>query len=337
MHRTLPRAAIAMNPAFTDQILTPAVRRRIARHLDLPTNTVLTELHSPAARAALAGTEVLITGWGCPPLDAAALDAAPALQAVVHTAGTVRTLVTDACWERDIAVTTAAAANALPVAEYTLAMILLANKHILEGARDLSQRRGAFDDPAYGTVPGNYRKTVALLSASLIGRRVIELLRPHDLDVIIHDPYLSEDEARRLGVRLVSLADLFALGDVVSVHTPLLPQTINLVGERELAAMRPGSILINTARGRVVDHDALTRHLLRGRIRAVLDVTDPEPLPSNSPLYDLPNVLITPHIAGSQGGELARLGDCAADEIEHRALTGTFRHPVHHAHLAHIA
>ncbi|MFD4026277.1 hydroxyacid dehydrogenase [Streptomyces sp. NPDC058576] len=334
MHTHRPQAAIAMEPAFADQILTPAVRERLARSVRLPDGAVHADPLAGAGREVLGDAEILVTGWGCPPVDSAVLDAAPRLRSVVHTAGTVRGLITPECWSRGISVASAAAANALPVAEYTLAMILLTNKHILEGARELRLRRGQFEDPVYRRVPGNYRRTVGILSASLIGRRVIELLAPHDLDVLLYDPYTTPRQAEALGARSVPLPELFAAGDVISVHTPLLPETVGLVGEAELRAMRDGATLINTARGRVVDHDALARHLATGRIRAVLDVTDPEPLPADSPLYALDNVLVTPHIAGSAGGELARLGDFAAQEIEHWATHGKFAHPLQETALA---
>src|SRR5262249_54884850 len=147
-----------------------------------------------------------------------------------------------------------------------------------------------------------------VIGASRIGRRVIELLRPFDLDVYLFDPYVDAALAESLGVHLVDLDVLLRTCDVVSVHAPQTPQTLDLIGADQLALMRDGATLINTARGGLVDPDALAKELLRGRLCAVLDVTDPEPLPSDSALYELPNVFVTPHIAGSHGNELARLG-----------------------------
>ncbi|NEA18894.1 hydroxyacid dehydrogenase, partial [Streptomyces halstedii] len=292
---------------------------------------------TPAARAALADAEVLVTGWGCPPLDAGVLAAAPALRAVVHTAGSIRGHVTDACWERGIEVSSAAAANALPVAEYTVAMILLSGKRVLERARGLRAARAPDDWLATPPDVGNYGRTVGLLSASLIGRRVIELLRPYDLRVLLHDPYVSDAEAAALGVRPVTLDALFAESDVVSVHTPLLPTTTGLVSGELLARMRPDAVLLNTARGAVVDQEALVGALRRGRIRAVLDVTDPDPLPPAHPLWDCDNVLITPHLAGSQGNELRRLADLAVEEVARWAAGDGFAHPVRRERLAFLA
>lgn len=335
--RPCPRAVLAMAHRTADQVLDPDVRARLAALTDIDPQLVLDDFTTPAAQQALADAELLVTGWGCPPIDAAVLDAAPRLRAVVHTAGTVRHHITAACWERGLTVSSAAAANAVPVAEYTLAMILLANKRVLDTVRTYRTERRRIDWNARHPDAGNYRRTVGILSASVIGRRVIELLRPHDLNVLLHDPFVTDTEARDLGAEPVSLPDLFAVSDVLSVHTPLLPETRGLVGRELLGRLRTGTTLINTARGAVIDQTALTSEVVSGRINAVLDVTEPEVLPADSPLWDCPNVLITPHIAGSKGGELRRLADLALAEIESYALGRPFAHPVRPEHLARLA
>lgn len=333
----LPRAALAMSTAAAGHLLDSAALTALGEHTDLAPLPVLDDFAADRARRVLAGTELLITGWGCPPLDGAALAAAPRLRAIAHTAGTVRGHVTEACWERGIEVSSAAAANAVPVAEYTVAMILLANKRVLETARTYRAVRARADSPPARSGVGNYRRTVGILSASLIGRRVIELLRPYDLEVLLHDPYVSEEEAAALGVRAVPLLELFAACDVVSVHTPLLPATRGLVGRELLAALRPDATLINTSRGAVLDQDALTEAVLAGRIRAVLDVTEPEVLPRAHPLWECENVLITPHLAGSQGNELRRLTDLTVSEVRRWASGAGFAHPVRRERLAFLA
>src|SRR5699024_11488881 len=128
-----------------------------------------------------------------------------------------------------------------------------------------------------------------------------------------------EAEAHRLGVQQVGLRELMTRAGVVSVHAPELPQTRHMIGAAELAALADGSTLINTARGSVVDTTALVAEVQAGRISAILDVTDPEPLPPEHPLWGLPNVLLTPHIAGSMGNELHRLGNTAVAEVERRS------------------
>ncbi|MEU0145307.1 hydroxyacid dehydrogenase [Streptomyces sp. NPDC006288] len=335
--RRRPRAAIAMGADAAAAVLSPDSLSALAGVCELAPLPAIDDFTTGASRAVLADTEVLVTGWGCPPIHAGVLDSAPALRAVVHTAGTVRGHVTEACWERGIEVSSAAAANALPVAEYTVAMVLLSGKRVLERARDFRATRTRDAWLATPADVGNYRRTVGILSASLIGRRVIELLRPYDLRVLLHDPYVTDAEAAALGVLPVGLPALFAESDVVSVHTPLLPATTGLVGRGLLSSMRPDAVLVNTSRGAVVDQDALTDVLRTGRIRAVLDVTDPDPLPEDHPLWDCDNAIITPHLAGSQGNELRRLADLAVGEVARWAAGDGFAHPVRRERLAFLA
>ncbi|WP_408645946.1 hydroxyacid dehydrogenase, partial [Streptomyces odonnellii] len=335
--RAKPRAALAMAPDAAAGVLGPEALSALSAVCELAPPPVLDDFTTDRARAALADAELLVTGWGCPPLEAAVLESAPRLRAVVHTAGSVRGHITEACWERGIEVSSAAAANALPVAEYTVAMILLSGKRALERARDYRASRRREEWLPTAPEVGNYRRTVGILSASLIGRRVIELLRPYDLPVLLHDPYVDDDEAAALGARAVGLGELFAASDTVSVHTPLLPATRGLVSRELLLSMRQDAVLINTARGAVVDQDALTEVLRADRIRAVLDVTEPEELPADHPLWACENALITPHLAGSQGNELRRLADLAVSEIARWAAGESFAHPVRRERLAFLA
>ena len=126
----------------------------------------------------------------------------------------------------------------------------------------------------------------------------------------------------------MSLQELLDRSDVVSLHVPAVPSTKHMIGATELARMRDGATLINTARGSVVDHDALTAELQTRRLNAVLDVTEPEPLPEDSPLFDMPNVFLTPHIAGAAGLEIPRLAEMAIDEIERWSRGEPLQHEV---------
>ncbi|WP_163510569.1 hydroxyacid dehydrogenase [Fodinicola acaciae] len=328
-----PRAALAMSPGAAAAVIDDRALKAFAESCELLPGPILDDFGTAHARAVLANVEVLITGWGCPPIDAEVLAAAPRLRAVVHTAGSIRAHITAACWDRGIAVSSAAAANALPVAEYTVAMILLTGKRVFERAREYQVRRARDNWLATPREVGNFGRTVGILSASLIGRRVIDLLRPYDLRVLLHDPYVSTEDAAALGVPLVGLEELFRTSDVVSVHTPLLPATTGLVSRELIAAMRSDAVLVNTARGAVVDQDALAEAAQQGRVRAVLDVTDPEVLPASHPLWDCDNVLITPHLAGSQGNEWRRLAELAAAELRRWAEGVGFAHPVRRERL----
>jgi phosphoglycerate dehydrogenase-like enzyme len=305
----------AMTAENVPQIFPPEVLARLREFVDIDPALVAENFTDPRARDVLAQTEILITGWGCPALDGAVLDAAPKLRAVLHAAGSVKSLTTPEVWERGLVVSSAAGANALPVAEYTLAMILLAGKDLFAYRERLRAER-AF--PYGEIVPGigNFGRRAGIVGASRVGRRLIALLRPFDLRVSLADPYVDEAGAAALGVPLLPLDDLLGGSDIVTIHAPQTPETRRMIGRRELALMPSGSVLINTSRGVLVDHDALVDELRGGRISAILDVTEPEPLPVDSPLYDLPNAFITPHLAGSQGNEVARLGLTVVGEAE---------------------
>ncbi|MFF7330063.1 NAD(P)-dependent oxidoreductase [Streptomyces sp. NPDC008150] len=323
-----------MSAETRDALLDAAALDRLSRVCDVDAALLLTGFGGPDSApgtplaTALRDTEVLFTGWGCPPLDEEALARMPGLRAVVHAAGSLKNHMTEAAWARGLTATSATAANALPVAEFTVAAVLFANKGVLLGAHALRTARARPDLATLLPGIGNYRRTVGIVGASTIGRRVVELLRPYDLRVLVNDPYLSAADADALGATPMDLDPLLRESDVVSVHAPELPETRHLLDERRLALMRDGTTLVNTARGSLVDTGALTRELVAGRLNAVLDVTDPEPLPADSPLYDLPNVLLTPHLAGSLGGELARLADFAIDELERYADRSGFAHAV---------
>ncbi|QKW11212.1 hydroxyacid dehydrogenase [Streptomyces sp. NA04227] len=317
-----------MHADLADRLIDAETRERLTTLAELDPDLVVDDFRTPRAAAALRETEVIVSCWGCPPLDEEVLAAAPRLRAVIHAAGSLRHHITDACWRRGIDVTSAASANALPVAEYTVAAVLLAGKRVLRMREDYRRLRTPYDWQDGYRAAGNYRRIVGIVGASRIGRRVLELLRPYDLDLLLHDPYVDETEAARLGARAVDLDELCATADVVSVHAPELPETRHLVDRRRLALMHDGATLINTSRGSLIDQRALTEELVTGRLDAVLDVTVPEVLPADSPLYDLPNVLLTPHVAGSLGNELHRMAAAAADELERYTRGRPFAHAV---------
>ncbi len=328
--RPRPRGLFAMGRRHRDALFPPAAIQRLTRHVDLDPQLVAEDFDRMPD---LASVELLITSWGCPPLDGDVLARMPALKAVVHAAGSVKHHVTEACWERGLRVSTAAAANAVPVAEYTVAAVLFANKRVLEISGLYREHRAALDWSAHFPGFGNYRRTVGVVGASLVGRRVLELLRPFDFDLLLADPTLDPASARAMGARLVELDELLAGSDVVSLHAPELPETYHLLDARRLSLLRDGATLVNTGRGSLIDSEALTAEAVSGRIHAVLDVTEPEVLPATSPLYSLPNVLLTPHIAGSLGNELLRITSSALDEVERYCGGREFAYPVTRAAL----
>lgn len=246
----------------------------------------------------VADIEVLFTGWHSRRLDAELLARMPSLRAVFHGGGTIRPLVSEEFWRRGIRISTAASANAVPVGEFAAAMILLALKRAWGLGRDyMAKRQFACTHP---DVPGACGSVVGLVSLGHIGRLVRERLRALDVQVIAYDPYLPRAAFDRLEVEPVSLPELMRRSDMVSLHSPLNDQTRGLIGRELLGCMKRGASLLNTSRGGVIDEPALVDFLReRPDVQALLDVTDPMPARPDSPLFDLPNVFLTPHIAGS--------------------------------------
>jgi phosphoglycerate dehydrogenase-like enzyme len=301
-----PAVVLAMAPHLPARLFAPRVAERLHAVADVLGE--ITEFGSADAQSLLAKADVLVTGWGAPPVDAAVLAATPRLRAVIHAGGSVAAAVVD----RGIVVSSATYADALPVAEYTLAMILLANKDIMAMAQRYRAERRPLDLIDDYPATGNFGRTVGIVGASRVGRRVLRLLTSFDLHLLLADPDVTDADAAELGAERVDLPVLFQRSNVISLHAP---ETPGLVSAELLAAMPDGATLINTSGGTLIDHDALLRHLRTGRISAVLDVTEPDLPAADSPLWDLPNVLLTPHAAGALGTELARLGECAVDEV----------------------
>ncbi len=166
-------------------------------------------------------------------------------------------------------------------------------------------------------LPGGFQTTVALVGCGMIARRLISLLKPFDLDCIVYDPYLDDFEAAQLGVTRCTLEDAFVRGDIVSLHAADKPSTYGLITGGHFALMKPGATFINTARGRIIVEDDLIATLRdRPDLTAVLDVCTHEPPLPGSALLTLPNVVLSPHIAGSHAAEVRRLGRYMVDELD---------------------
>lgn len=312
-------------PELLPAVYPPEVRAALAALVDVHP----VDIDSGAWRAsrnALASTELIMATWGIPPLDEEFLAAAPNLRAVFYAAGTVKEFAAPAAAERDIVISSAAEANGAPVAEYCLAVILLSLKNFWAYQRQP-------DAEKFTRVPreplGVFGATVGLVSLGFVGRRLADLLALHEVRVIVHDPYASPAEAARHSAKLVSLPEVFATSDVVSLHTPWIAETEGMIGDDLLRQMKPGATFINTSRGAVVDELALGR-ILRDRpdLTAILDVTHPEPPGADSPLRFLPNVILTPHIAGSLGSELSRLGWWMLDEVRRHLAGQPLKHRI---------
>jgi len=263
----------------------------------------------------LAGADAAVTGWLVPRLDAELLAGAPRLQIVAHAAASVRSVVSEALWARGVRVTSAAAAMAPEVARTTVTLMHASVKRLWhfaawtrEGHWPTSQSP-VDSDELIG-------KTVGVIGAGHVGREVIALLPRYGVGrTLVSDPRLSAAEAAALGAEKVELDDLLSAADVVTCHASPISETGHILDARTLRLMKDGAILINTARGSLIDEAALIAELRTGRIFACLDVTDPEPPSPHSDLRRLPNVVLTPHLAGATVQTAERAASLAAQAV----------------------
>ena len=303
------------NAARMQEVYHPGVLSRLQgmTDLDLARYTKADVLANPER---FADVEIVFSTWGMPSFTEKEIRAClPALRCVFYAAGSVQGFARPFL-HCGVKVFSAWAANAVPVAEYTVAQIVLAGKDFYCQTSLLNQKR--FEDAARrrGAHFGNYCKRVGLIGCGMIGSLVAEMLKPYDLEVMAYDSYMSEEKAARLGVEQVELDELFCTCSVVSNHLANNAQTKKMLGYAHFASMPPYATFLNTGRGAQVDEAGLVRALTeRPDLVAVLDVTDPEPSPADHPFYTLENCFLTPHVAGSMGGEVVRMAEYMADEL----------------------
>ncbi|MDQ6672854.1 MAG: hydroxyacid dehydrogenase [Chloroflexota bacterium] len=264
--------------------------------------------------------EALIVCHGAPYIDGPLLDAAADLRLVGELEGDrfANRIDTAACAAHGVRVVDTTHGSSLPVAEWALALMLVGLRNAAEHYRRLiagEEYRRSSDDPGFrvGELTG---QTVGLIGLGHIGRRLIELLQPFHCRVLVHDPYVPKEVALAVGAQLTSLEHVMADADVVVCCAPLTPRTQGMIGVGELDLLKPDSVFVNVSRGAIVDPEALIARARRGDIRVCLDVFDPEPIPAASPIRDLPNVFLSPHIAGVTAACRPRFFSFMVDELE---------------------
>ena len=313
-----PKIGVIIHTPLRDQLFTPADQNRLNALGDVTWTTSPTPLKTEAASEILRDCQIAIGSWNTPFPNATIIESCPHLRLWEHVAGTVKGFFGPHLDGRDLTIASCKTALANSVAEMTLAQIIFGLRGLLPDAqlnRDTIQT-GVLPDRNVAKKRARvlYGSTIGIIGASEVGKRVVNLLRPFGCRILLFDPFVKPEIAQKMGVELVeNLADLCAACDVVSLHTPALPSTKNLVGARELQAMRDDAVFVNTSRGECVDESALIAELGRGRLFAFLDVTSPEPAAPNSPLRTLPNVQLNSHIAGPPAFSM---GHQAVNDVE---------------------
>jgi phosphoglycerate dehydrogenase-like enzyme len=320
-----PATVFVGKPDRLEAAYPPALRSEISEDVEILGSDIPGD-HWEAHAAELGRAVMIMSTWGMPVLTPEFLAAAPNLKAVFYAAGSVKHFATDEAYEKGVLIFSARMANAVRVAEYAAAAVVLSLKQFWAYSRTVRESRSW-----RRTIPvaGTYHSTIGLVSLGATGRQTAERLSHLDCKLIAFDPFVQQETARDLGASMVSLDEVFRLSDVVSVHAPLLPETRGLIGGQLLDLMKSGATLINTSRGAVIVESELCDFLeRRPDITAVLDVVDLEPPDQRSPLFTLPNVVLTPHIAGSMGNEIVAMGRLMAAELKQYLSSRPLSHMV---------
>lgn len=299
----------------------PATISTLQETLDLSQRVYLhNELEKE--REVFSKTRFIFSTWGMPALTEEEIRTFfPSLEAVFYAAGSVQGFARSFL-HCGVKVFSAWAANAVPVAEYTVSQIILANKGFYQATRRMKAGEYAKAQAYCAPFPGSYDTPVGILGAGMIGSMVLERLKEYRLSALVYDPFASDEKLARLGAKRASLEEIFSRCQVISNHVANLPTTQRMLRYEHFSRMLPNAVFLNTGRGaQVVEQDLIQALKDEPGRTAVLDVTFPEPPVDDNPLWNMENVFLTPHIAGSWGQEVARMGSYMAEEFA-RFLAG---------------
>ena len=299
-----------------DYVYSDETKAELHKYLDFDESLIPETGDLEEIKRSVAGAEVILSTWGALPFTAELLEVCGDLKIVLYAAGATKGLITDAFGRTGAKLCSAVHLNAVPVAEFTLGIILASLKDVFVYHRNFLRQGRAAWVPLRHDYPGGYFHTkIGLAGFGEISKYLMKLLKNFEMDVYIASNYVTPEEEAFYGVRKASLDFIMTNCDVVSIHSANVPRNHNLINKDNLKLMKKGARLINTARGVVVNTDDLTEKLSEGEITAYLDVTDPEPLPDGHPLYSMENCIITPHVSGSCGKEVHRMGEYCLREL----------------------
>ena len=235
----------------------------------------------------------------------------PSLKAIFYAAGTMKYFATQFL-NQGVRVFSAAKANAIPVAEFVSAQILLANKGYFQAQKEYKKPfwRFSFNKARNFSLQrkGNYNAKIGIIGCGAIGSRVVDFLKPYKLDISVYDPFLSDKRIQVLGIKCADLTEIFTNSDVISNHLPDIPETKGIINWKLLSLMKGNATFINTGRGaQIIERDLAKTMRKKPNACALLDVTNREPVWPWSPLLRRKNIFMTPHIAGSLASENDRM------------------------------
>lgn len=332
MSERRPKILLVSDRRVYDRTIVPDERARLEQfadfgwlECDVPFDrtdwtTVPEDLAATERVAASVGdVDGLIVCHGSPRVGDRILDAAPRLRIVGELEGDrfAARIDVEVARARGVRVVDTTNGSSYGVAEWALGMMLNATRNsgaafrtLIEGGWRVAPTEDEF---ARFELTG---KRVGLIGLGIIGRRLVQFLAPFRCEVRAHDPYVPKEVADVLGVLLTNLDAIMAESDVIVCVAPITPRTRRMVGKRELDLIKPGAALVNVSRGAIFDPEATIERLRRGDITGAFDVWDPEPIPVDSPIRQLPNVFLTPHLASQTRDGRGRFFKIMVDELD---------------------
>lgn len=287
---TLPKGNDVFHTFFTEK-----ARREIEKLGEVVYNQKDRVFTKEELKEALKDIDVVFTGWGAQRFDEELLSQAKSLKMIAHTGGSVALLQSEALAKSDIIVLSGNKLYAESVAEGTLCYMLLAQRKLVEYINETAELGWA---QTYRWKKGLWKKTIGLVGFGMIAQNLARMLQPFDVKLKIYSGYLSSEEAAKYNAEVCSLEELFETCDIVSVHSGLNEKNYHLIDKTCLGRMKENALLVNTARGAVINEADLIQELQKGKINAILDVYETEPLPMDSGLRGLPNAILVPHQGG---------------------------------------
>ena len=308
----MEKIALIMNPGTRDMVINQKTIDRLSKIGEVVINEGGTD--SETVKKVMKDATICVTSWGNNPVDADILSVCPDLKLLVHAAGSVKPVVSDDLWKKGVRVSSSAPMLSMGVSETALGFTISASKNFY--ALNDSLHHGGWAE-GKENIRELYELTVGVISGGWAGRHYIELLKPFQVDILLYDPFISEEKAKEMGCRKATFEEVLEQSDIISIHAPSIPETFHLFNKDTLAKMKKDAVLINTARGSIIDEQALYEHMKAGNLKyACLDVYDPEPPAADNPLRTLPNVIMTPHLAGLANNGLKKIGQHVCEEIE---------------------
>ena len=274
------------------------------------------------ASAQLGSANCLVLGPGAPQISSEEMDAAPGLAFIGDMEGDrfAQRIDLEEAWRREIRTVDTTNGSSYPVSEWALALMIISLRNAGAHFRNMIAGRTRKTSGDAGYKYGDlYGKRVGLVGCGHIGRRLITFLKPFECDIFVYDPYLPREMADAVGFTQTSLRNVMSECDAIVCLAPITPRTRGMIGKEELAWIPEGAVFVNVSRGAVVDSAALIERLKKGDIVAGIDVFDPEPVPSDSEILQLPNVFLSPHIAGVTQASYPRMFTLMVDELERQA------------------